>query len=111
MPYATVLWQVGDASEQNGKFKGMCYDAKVKMMNWKDSLDLPLSLGPTDIIPLMNKIFLPSYNNKEGNLKAYADRGWSPFNRKLLDHPSLVDDSEEVVTVASADSDVGAMAK
>ena len=110
VPYATVLWQVGDASEQNGKFKVMWYDAKIKLMEWKDELNLPLALYATDIIPLMNKIFLPAYNTLAGNLKAAADRGWFPFNRKLLDHMSLVDDRKDVITpTAAAGSDDTAM--
>ena len=35
VPYATVLWQVGDASEQNGKFKTKWYNAKLKLMVFK----------------------------------------------------------------------------
>ena len=57
VPYATVLWQVGDASEQNGKFKTEWYRVKEDVMKWKAKYNLPRTLGPTDIIPLMNKIY------------------------------------------------------
>ena len=40
----------------------------------------------------MKSIFLKSYGTVKSNLKAVADRGWSPANRKLLEHPSLIHD-------------------
>lgn len=43
-------------------------------------------------MPLLNKIFHKSYGNLAGNLKAVSDRGWYPANRKLVEHPSLIDD-------------------
>ena len=61
-------------------------------MKWKDKLNLPIDLSATDIIPLMNQIFHLLYGNLVENLKATADRGWSSFNRMLLDHPKLADD-------------------
>ena len=100
VPYATVLWQVGDASEQNGKFKTEWYKVKDVMMKWKIHHLLPCSLGPTDIIPLVSRIFHDSYGRVNSNLKAVADRGWSPANRKLLEHPSLLDDSKETTKVS-----------
>ena len=101
VPYATVLWQVGDASEQNGKFKTEWYRVKEDVMKWKAKYNLPCTLGPTDIIPLVNKIFHLSYWNVASNLKAVSDRGWFPANRKLLEYSSLFEDS---ATVADGDS-------
>lgn len=93
VPYATVLWQVGDASEQNGKFKIEWYRVKEDLMTWKFDHCLPRSLGPTDIMPLLSEIFHKSYNDVRANLKAVSDRGWFPANRKLLEHNSLFDDT------------------
>lgn len=49
------------------------------------------------------------FNNVDSNLKAVADRGWSPLNRRLLQHPDLkkapvspAHDAESGVTVVSA---------
>ncbi len=92
-PCATVLWQVWDASEQNGMFKINWYKVKENFILWKYKHLLPCTLSPTDIIPLLNKIFRESYGNGSGNLKAIADRGWSPVDRKLLEHPSLLGDT------------------
>jgi hypothetical protein len=93
VPYATVLWQVGDASEQNGKFKIEWTKVKEWMMLYKSLNCLPMSIGPTDIIPLINRVFHKSYSSINSNLKALADRGWNPLNRKLLEHKELIDDS------------------
>ena len=73
--YTTVLWQVGDASEQNGKFKVKCYDIKLKWIQWKYELNLSISLCATDITPLMNQIFHLSYGKLVANLKATAYQG------------------------------------
>ena len=93
VPYATVLWQVGDASEQNGKFKIEWTKVKEWMMVYKSINCLPCTIGPTDIIPLINRVFHKSYGNVYSNLKALATRGWNPLNRKLLEHKELIDDS------------------
>ena len=82
VPYATVLWQVGDASEQNGKFKIEWTKVKEWIMVWKSIHCLPCTIGPTDIIPLINRIFHKSYGSATSNLKAIADCGWNPPNRK-----------------------------
>ena len=90
VPYATVLWQVGDALEQNRKFKTKWYNAKLKLMEFKFDHDLPQYISPTDIMPLLNHILHDWYGNKKNNLKATANRGWYPANWKLVDHPSLL---------------------
>ena len=57
VPYATTLWQVGDASEQNGKFKVEWYREKQLLLYWKFERGLPRTINATDIIPLLNIIF------------------------------------------------------
>ena len=60
-------------------------------MTWKYDILMQLTLSATDIVPLMNIIFYRSHNNVAAQLKVVSDRGWFPTNRKLLKHPSLVD--------------------
>ena len=93
VPYATVLWQVGDASEQNRKFKIEWYRVKEELMAWKFDNAQARTLCPTDVMPLMNKIFHKSYDSVSANKKAVADRGWFPANRKLLEYIALLDDT------------------
>jgi hypothetical protein len=90
VPYATILWQVGDASEQNGMVKLEWDREKRELLTWKYSNNLPRAIRPEDVMPLMNKIFNKSYNNLANNKKAVAVRGWYPPNMVLLKHPSLV---------------------
>jgi hypothetical protein len=102
------LWQVGDASEQNGKFKIEWTKVKEWIMVYKSINCLPCTIGPTDIIPLINRIFHKSYGSVNSNLKAMADRGWNPLNRRLLEHKELIDDSIEPIvpnTLTNATND------
>jgi hypothetical protein len=92
------LWQVRDASEQNGKFKIEWMKVKEWIMVWKGINCLPCTIGPTDIIPLINRIFHNSYGSINSNLNALADPGWNPPNRKLLEHKELIDDSVAPIT-------------
>jgi hypothetical protein len=104
VPHATVLWQVGDASEQNGKFKMEWTRVKEWMMVWKSINCLPCTIGPTDIIPLINRVFDNSYGSINSNLKALFDQGWNPPNRKLLEHKELIDDSAPVIRQSLTES-------
>jgi hypothetical protein len=49
VPYATTLWQVGDASEQNGMVKLEWYREKKELLTWKYSNNLPCSICPEDV--------------------------------------------------------------
>jgi len=104
VPYATTLWQVGDASEQNGMVKLEWYREKAKLLNWKFERNLPRAIRPEDVMPLLNKIFYKAYDNLANNKKACSVRGWFPPNRKLLDHPSLKT-NESCLTNANSTTD------
>ena len=78
---------------------------KEWMMVYKSINCLPCTIGPTDIIPLINRIFHKSYGSINSNLKALSDEGWNPLNRKLLEHKDLIDDSiapEKAITNATS---------
>ena len=87
VPYATTLWQVGDASEQNGFVKSEWYREKAKLLVWKSEHGLPRAIRPEDVMPIMNRIFFKAYGNQQNNCKATVECGWFPPNRKLLEHP------------------------
>ena len=57
VPHATTLWQVGDASKQNGKVKSDWYCEKAKLLVWKKEHALPRAIRAEDVMPLLNKIF------------------------------------------------------
>ena len=73
-------------------------------MVWKSINCLPCTIGPTDIIPLINRVFYKSYRSTNSKLRAMSDWGWNPPNRKLLEHKELIDDSSPVITEALTDS-------
>ena len=104
VPYATTIWQVGDASELNGNFKVEWYREKANLLVWKYSKTLSCSIQPYDIMPLLNTIFHKAFGRVEGNRKTVADRGWYPPNQKLLEHPSLQVDTHDGVSTVDADS-------
>ena len=89
VPYATTLWQVGDASEQNRMIKSEWYREKAKLLVWKNEHGLLRAIGAEDVMPLLNKIFFRVYGNVAANKKAVADRGWYLPNHKLLEHPTF----------------------
>jgi len=80
VPYATHIWQVGDASAINGSFKINLTKAKREYIKKRGAP----RFEPTDIVPLLNKAFPLSFGNQKGAIKAIAHRGWNPLNYNLL---------------------------
>jgi hypothetical protein len=97
VPYATMLWQVGDASEQNSFVKLEWYSEKAKLLVWKSEQGLPRAIRPEDAMFIMNRIFFKAYGNQKNNCKATAECGWFPPNRKMLEHPLLAPKQKETV--------------
>jgi hypothetical protein len=102
VPYATSYWQVGDSSEQNGCAKTLWYKEKDKLVKFKIRKGMPISIKPTDIMPLLNRVLPRAYGRKDKNLNACADRGWNPPNRKLLSHPDFAKTSNNQEPSSSA---------
>ena len=90
VPYGISLWQVGDATEQNGLYKIYLYKGKDKLLKYKltHMMSKP-SIESTDIIPLHNYAWENSFAKVESNKKAIAERGWNPLNRNLLLNPQI----------------------
>ena len=90
VPYRTALWQVADSAEQNGVFKVELARRKKELFESRlDSLTYDLQLLKTDIIPLVRKAWPMAFGRIRNNLNAISERGWNPYNRNLLLHPSL----------------------
>ena len=90
VPYGTALWQVGDASEQNGSFKmSLSVEKKKLFENRLECYQQDLHLIKTDVLPLVSKSWPIGFANITNNLKAIAHRGWGPFNFNLLLHPTI----------------------
>jgi hypothetical protein len=82
VPYATTLWQVGDASEQNGMVKLEWYREKRELLTWKYLNNLPRAIRPEDVMPLMNKIVRPT---KVGNAVMAGMIRLIPNSTSILD--------------------------
>jgi len=90
VPYATHIWQVGDASAINGSFKINLTIAKHEYM---EKRGVP-RFEPTNIVPLVNKAFPLSFGNQKSAIKAIAHRGWNPLNLNRL---TVLPDKKDVV--------------
>ena len=89
VPFGTALWQVGDTKEQNGSFNMAMTEGKNNLLALKEKLQMPSSLVPTDILPLINYAWKRSFARVRTNSKAIAERGWFPYNRNIMTFPEI----------------------
>ena len=80
VPYGTALWQVGDASEQNGALNMGLSKAKEWLLKEKQKKTMKLTIEPYEIIVLINMAWQQSFGCQITNKKAIAERGWYPLN-------------------------------
>jgi hypothetical protein len=81
VPYATHIWQVGDASGLNGAFTTALAKAKREYIK---HCEKP-TFEPTDLIPLLNKAWEKSFNNRKNAVPVIAHHSWNPLNYDMLD--------------------------
>ena len=74
------------------------------MLTWKFDHNLPHSIKPEDIIPLVNLISHSAWDNVNNNNKAVLDCGWNPLNRKLAEHSSVAPATTDASLTISAHS-------
>jgi hypothetical protein len=94
VPYATHIWQVGDASALNGAFKIHLTKAKRKYIEKRGSP----RFEPSDIVPLVNYAFPKSFGNTKSAAKVVAERGWNPLNYNLI---KLIPGANDVVDLTT----------
>jgi hypothetical protein len=58
--------------------------AKAELVQFKIRVNLPVALGGSNIIPLVNQAWDNLFANVVTNKKAIADRGWGPLNQNIL---------------------------
>ena len=83
-PYFTHAYQVHDSSEANGAFKSNWYKEKDQLIQWKSQHGYSISLGKTDIMPLLNRAAEASFGNTGNAKKVISSRGWNPLNYSCL---------------------------
>ena len=89
VPNGTTKWQTGDDSRLNGRLKNGITEHKEKIIEFKMKNNLPLTLSPTDIVPIVNAAWGPSFGNPENGRKALAQRGWFPLTYNILLDPEI----------------------
>ena len=90
VPYGTGFWQVGDSSQQNGRFKIYCSKKKKEIVRYKTTNKAGgADVLPEDIILIVNYAWKYSFADVVGNKTAIAERGWCPYNRNLLLDPKI----------------------
>jgi hypothetical protein len=102
-PNATHIWQVQDASGLNSAFKIAPARAKREYIKHHAKP----TLEPTDLIPLLNKAWEQSFNNRKNAESAIAHCGWNPLNYNLLDYvkPSGAGSNEAIDLTATFKDD------
>ena len=103
-------YQFHDSSEQNGAFKSNWYKEKDLLIQWKANNGYKISLGKTDIIPLLNRAVTTSFGNTNNAKKALSARGWNPLNYFCLTLPEVTTTKQPEptaagVTTGSVDAD------
>jgi hypothetical protein len=99
VPYGTSMWQVGDSTEQNGKFKIESKKVKAATVTSKIRAGLPPTLERTDIVRIVNVAWQHSFASVATYKRAIAVRGWDPLNYILLDHPELQETKDIVQSI------------
>ena len=97
VPYGTHLWQMGDSSEMNGKYKMALTTGKEELVAFRSGIGAPLGFKRTDITPLCNKAWNRSFADVVRAKKALCDRGWAPLNRALLLNEEVLKTREKPV--------------
>ena len=86
----------------NGAFKIEFYKAKREYLKDKD--DNEKKFYPTDVVPLVNTAWEKSFARSDQTKKAVMERGWSPLNYVLLDHPK-VKKNDDAINLTNVSTD------
>ena len=85
VPYGTLLWQVGDSSQQNGAYNMALARIKKSIIEKKEERMMPLMIiEPHEIVIMVNYAWSCSFARTNHNKEAILHRGWSPLNRKII---------------------------
>ena len=79
VPYGTSLWQVGDSSQQNGKFKVLMTKKKREIFDERlKRFCQHFHLIITDIMIIVRETWTEAFGDISANLEAISQRGWNP---------------------------------
>ena len=63
---------------------------KAKLVQYRIQRGLSACLEKSDYLPLLNIIWPTSFGRKPTHKKIIVDRGWNPYNRRLLTYPEII---------------------
>ena len=70
VPYGTSYWQIGDSSQQNGRFKMYSSKKKKEIVSYKTVNKAgKADVLPEDIVSIVNYAWQHSFSDKIGNKK------------------------------------------
>ena len=109
LPNATAYWQVGDSSQQNGRFKSYIRREKESIRKQQRKYREPIKIERFHVVPMVTSVWNDCFGDEDGNKKAILERGWNPLNRGCLVHPDIEKtkptdyntDSEEIIQHSS----------
>ena len=90
LPNATVIWQVGNSTAQNGMFKKGLWAAAVHLQKLQVENCEPIRIKDHDIIPMVMSAHPDSFGNMTTNKRVILSQGWNPLNRNCLLNPQIV---------------------
>jgi len=90
LSHAADLWQAGDSNAVNGNLKMETTKEKRAIMMLKRIFHLALTIGPTDIAPIVSKTVAVVFADPLKLLRALAARGLGPLTCTLLTDPDAL---------------------
>jgi hypothetical protein len=103
LPNGTAYWQVGDSSQQNGRFKNLNRTAKEYLRAEQCKYYASISIKRHHAVIILSFAWDKSYGDVVGNKKAILERGWNPLNRGVLHHNDICRKESPIGTVSIND--------
>ena len=89
LPNGTAFWQVGDSSQQNGRFKVNIRREKEYIRNQQRMYREQIKISRFHVVLMVGLVWSKCFGDVAGNKHAILERGWNPLNRGCLVHPEI----------------------
>ena len=91
LPNGSNKWEPGDDKRMNGKFKINWFREKELLVQYKERvLGDKYAIVPSNVVPLINRVWPRSFRQRDNNFKALCARGINPPNCALLMDKDIV---------------------
>jgi hypothetical protein len=102
LPNGTAYWQVGDSSQQNGRFKNLNRSGKEYLRAEQRKYYASISIKRHHAVIILSFAWDKSYGDLVGNKKAILERGWNPLNRGVLHHDDIRKKDSSIASVTGS---------